>query len=230
MLIDKLEELNSLGVTSINLSLDSLDPERFFNITRRDSFQLVMDCLERMISMNFQVKINMVVMSGQNTEDILPMIELTRDKNLSVRFIEEMPFNGTKGQGNQGFWSHIKMLDHISQKYPNIQKLQDGKNATAKNYQIDGFLGNFGIIAAYSRTFCGSCNRIRLTPQGILKTCLYDHGVFNIKTFMREGASDAQLLTAIQDAIQHKAKDGFEAEEARKHTVPVSESMATIGG
>jgi len=97
------------------------------------------------------------------------------------------------------------------------------------NYKVPSYKGTVGIIAAYSRTFCGTCNRIRITPQGQLKTCLYDSGVFNIKKLMREGATDEQLRTTFLDAFKNRAKDGFEAEQSRFGN-GVSESMATIGG
>ena len=92
-----------------------------------------------------------------------------------------------------------------------------------------GHVGEFGLIAAYSRTFCGTCNRIRMTPQGIIKTCLYDEGVFNLRDILRAGASDEEISVAIQEAVLGKAKNGFEAENDRLFN-PVSESMSTIGG
>jgi len=227
---DKLEELKSLGIDTINLSLDSVNPDKFFQITRRDDFSKVMRTMQRMLDLEIKVKINMVVMKNKNLDDIIPMLELGKSKPISVRFIEEMPFNGTLGQGNDSLWTHHQILHHIKEKYPKVVKLEDPKYSTSMNYEIDGFKGNFGIIAAYSRTFCGTCNRIRLTPQGGIKTCLYDHGIFNIKNMMREGATDKELITALQSAISHRAKDGHEAEENRKAKFPVSESMATIGG
>lgn len=229
LLIDKIDRLKRIGINTINLSLDTLDRERFFKITRRDDFPKVMDCMNALLSQGFTVKINMVVLAGQNVEDIIPMVELAKDKNVSVRFIEEMPFNGTEGKGNIEFWSHIKILEKIRSVYPNITKLQDENYSTSMNYQIDGFQGSFGIIAAFSRTFCGTCNRIRLTPQGLIKTCLYDNGVFNVRDLIRSGATDEQLATTLQSALSHRAKDGFEAEQ-RRFQFPVSESMATIGG
>ncbi|MDX1408696.1 MAG: cyclic pyranopterin phosphate synthase MoaA, partial [Saprospiraceae bacterium] len=110
-----------------------------------------------------------------------------------------------------------------------IEKIPDPQFSTSSNYRMPGFKGTVGIIAAYSRTFCGSCNRLRVTPQGVLKTCLYDGGIFNIKTIMREGATDAQLVQALTEALSNRAKDGWEA-EARQRQFPVSESMSTIGG
>lgn len=229
LLIDKIDELKRLGINSINLSLDTLNRERFLKITRRDDFEKVMNCLDALLEADFKVKINMVVLAGQNTEDIIPMVELAKTKKVDVRFIEEMPFNGTEGKGNVEFWSHTKILQQIQATYPNIQPIKNEKYSTSVNYKIDNFKGNFGIIAAFSRTFCGTCNRIRLTPQGTIKTCLYDNGVFNVRDLMRSGATDEQLLATLQTALSHRAKDGFEAEQKR-FNFPVSESMATIGG
>ena len=123
-----------------------------------------------------------------------------------------------------------KILEHIRIHYPDLQKLPDPENSTAYHYSIRGHQGNIGIIAAFSRTFCGTCNRIRLTAQGILKTCLYDDGVINIRDLMRAGISDQQLTTELLKAFNNRPKDGLEAEQNRLHHTPVSESMSTIGG
>jgi len=227
---NKLEEIKELGINSLNLSLDSLDRLRFKRITRRDDFEKVMHTMNKMLELNMEVKINTVVMNGKNIEDIIPLLELGQNSPISVRYIEEMPFNGTEGQGNESLWTHLQILEHIKNKYPNIHKLEDSPSSTSMNYEIDGFEGSFGIIAAYSRTFCGSCNRLRLTAQGSIKTCLYDNGIFNVKNMMRDGATDEELIIALKSALSHRAKDGHEAEKKRQEFFPVSESMATIGG
>ncbi len=223
-----LEETISLGVNSFNLSLDSLDRERFLQITRRDALDQVMACLHEMLRYNLDIRLNCVVMQDRNIDDIIPMVELAKDQNISVRFIEEMPFNGHGEYYPNLVWNHQKILDHITEKYPDIEKLNDPPYSTSKNYRINGFAGSFGIIAAYTRTFCGSCNRIRITPEGTFKTCLYDQGIFNLKTFMRQGATDEQIITAIKEALAHKAVNGKMAESNRSKNV--FESMSTIGG
>lgn len=217
-------------VDSVNLSIDSLDATRFFEITRRDVFPKVMETLNQLLLHNIPTKINAVVMAGRNIQDIIPMVALTQKQNINVRFIEEMPFNGSGTEETKLLWDHIKIIDHIREQYPNLKKIKDPKNSTSFNYQIPDFQGTIGVIAAYSRLFCGTCNRIRLTPQGVLKTCLYDDGVFNIKDILRAGASDQQLATTLKEALSNRAKDGFEAERKRNFGMPVSESMATIGG
>lgn len=223
-------ELKKLGVNSVNLSLDSLDRQRFFKITRRDEFHKVWQTLEALQVHDIPVKINTVVMSGKNDEDILSMVELAREQNVSVRFIEEMPFNGAglRPEQIQDFWSYGRIMDLIRSVYPEIYRLQDEPNSTSYNYKIPNFKGTIGVIAAFSRTFCGTCNRIRVTPTGGFKTCLYDDGVFNVRDMMRQKLSDEQIKLLISQALQNRALDGFEAERNRKNLV--SESMTTIGG
>ena len=225
-----IKKFKSIGIQSVNLSLDSLDKDRFYQITRRDDFDKVMQSFNEFLTHGIRLKINMVVMGGINDQDILPMLDLAKDYPVDVRYIEEMPFNGTGIRDeNTQLITHKMILDRIKTTYSKITPIPVEKNATANLYHIHGFKGNLGIIAAYSRTFCGSCNRIRVTPTGLLKTCLYDQGVFNLRDLIRSGASDQQIKMAIESAVAHKAKDGHEAESLRWQN-KVSESMATIGG
>jgi molybdenum cofactor biosynthesis protein A len=223
-------EMKALGIKSVNLSLDTLDANRFFAITRRDDFADVMNTLDELLKHDFEVKINAVVMDGKNIQDIIPMVELTKNLPISVRFIEEMPFNGDDDSYQGVVWDHVRILAEITNHYPQIQKLVDPAYSTAYNYQVPGHKGSIGIIAAYSRTFCGTCNRIRITPQGTLKNCLYDDGVLNIKDLMRSGLSDEELERNLRNAFNHRVADGWEAERLRVEKTGVHESMATIGG
>ena len=223
-------QLKEMGVHSVNLSLDTLDPQRFYKITRRDVFDKVMETFDALLYYGINTKINSVVMHEQNIEDIIPMVALTEKHPISVRFIEEMPFNGSGMHYDQWQWNYVKILEHIRKEFPSIEKIPDPPNATAATYRVPGFKGNVGVIAAYSRTFCGTCNRIRITPQGILKTCLYDEGIFNIRNVIRAGADDSQLKQVFLEALQYRAINGWEAEKKRLNGNPVSESMATIGG
>jgi len=226
----KVQHFRDIGIKSVNLSLDTLNKERFFQITRRDEYVTVMATLYELLDSGIDTKINCVVMQGQNIDDILPLVALTEAHPISVRFIEEMPFNGSGDHPATLFWTSDQTIKYIKDSYPNLGKIPDSPHSTSMNYHIPGYQGTVGFIAAYSRLFCGSCNRIRVTPQGMLKTCLYDSGVFSIKELLRHGASDEELKVAIQSAISHRAKDGFEAERNRGMNNAVSESMATIGG
>jgi molybdenum cofactor biosynthesis protein A len=220
----------SLKINSVNLSLDSLDPDRFFEVTRRNEFAAVMRTLDELLRHGIDVKINSVVMQGRNEQDLLPLVEMTRRLPVNVRFIEEMPFNGSGQHYTDWTWDHRRIIAHLRESFPSLTKIPDPPHSTSANYAIDGHLGTVGVIAAYSRTFCGTCNRLRITPQGLLKTCLYDTGIFNIRDLLRAGASDRDLATAFTEAIGHRARDGYEAEARRFGQTAVTESMATIGG
>lgn len=222
-------ELKELGIASVNLSLDTLDRDRFKQITRRDEFDKTWEVLQLLLTAKIPVKLNAVVMDGKNIGDIIPMVELAKDHPISVRFIEEMPFNGEGNHYPKLCWTHNKIVEHIRLAVPSLQKVDDPKSSTAYHYQIPNFKGNIGVIAAFSRTFCGTCNRIRVTAQGVLKTCLYDDGVLNIKNLMREGRNDEELKQQLMKAFSNRPKDGFEAEQKRSNK-KVNESMSTIGG
>lgn len=223
-------ELKRLGIASMNFSLDTLDKERFKVITRRDEFDNTIRTLNLLLEHEIPVKINAVVMDEKNIDDIIPLARLTKEKNLSVRFIEEMPFNGGEKHGEQLIWNHRRIHEHLNAAFPDLYKISDPDNSTAFHYKIPGHEGTIGIIAAFTRTFCGTCNRIRVTAQGTLKTCLYDHGVSDIKTLLRSGITDESLKIHLLKAFSQRPKDGFEAEARRKDHQSAFESMSTIGG
>jgi molybdenum cofactor biosynthesis protein A len=222
-----LNDLKALGIKTVNLSLDTLDKKRFFQITKRDEYDAVMSTLYKMIEQDFEVKINAVIMEGQNTEDIISLTEFTKNNPVSVRFIEEMPFNGHGANTPILNWDYVKILEEIKSQYPEIQKVRDGANSTSYNYQIPNHQGSVGIIAAYSRTFCGTCNRIRVTAQGELKTCLYENKGLSIRDLMRSCATNEKIAGTLLQTILKRPKDGHEAE---KMGPVISESMSAIGG
>ncbi len=228
LLENHLDSLLNLGIKNVNLSLDSLDSERFFKITRRNDFDQVYRNLMRMIEANFIVKLNAVVMHGMNDADILPLVKFTEKHPVSVRFIEEMPFNGSGLVEEKLFWDYRRILSHIKTEFADIEEVPMAYGETSKNYHVPGFMGDVGIIAAFSRTFCGSCNRIRVTSLGQVKTCLYDDGVFDLKEYLRLGVSDEDLKNTMIKIFGERPKDGFEAENNRKGVI--NESMTSIGG
>lgn len=225
-----INQFNAMGIQSVNLSLDTLNEEKFKLITRRNEFKNVMKTLDELIVKKIPTKINMVVMDGKNTDDIIPMIELAKERSIDVRLIEEMPFNGEGSHYETLRWDHVRILDAIKQTYPGLIRLPSVAGATATTYEVPGFKGNIGIIPAYSRTFCGSCNRIRLTAQGELLTCLYADTGLDIRQLLRSDATDNVIHDALVHTINRKAKDGHEAERNRKLNPEVSASMSTIGG
>ncbi|MFZ4785478.1 MAG: GTP 3',8-cyclase MoaA [Flavobacteriales bacterium] len=213
-------------VSGINLSLDTLDANRFQKISRRNDFHVVFQFLEDLIAAQIKTKVNAVVIDGLNHLDILPLAGLAKTYPIDVRFIEEMPFNG-RGNSHASKWNFISIIDHLKEAFPEMMRLPYERSSTSYDYTVPGFKGNLGVIAAYSRTFCGTCNRIRLTPQGHLKTCLYDDGALDLKSLIRNRINPEAIKQMIREAAMKKAIDGHEAERLRK---PVAESMATIGG
>lgn len=224
------KDLKRIGITAVNLSLDTLSRERFKTITRRDEFESVMKTFYALLEHGIPTKINTVVTDGINTDEIVPLALLSRTYPVSVRFIEEMPFNGTGKETPVLIWNYAQILAVLKNAFPSLTKLPDALYSTSMNYAIEGHLGTVGIIAAYSRTFCGTCNRLRLTPKGEIHTCLYDNRGYDVKTPMRQGASDAELEALIRKSVSERYKDGYEAEANRIGHLPVRESMSTIGG
>ena len=224
--IDRLEKIN---INSVNLSIDSLNREKFFKITRRDVFEKVKHTYKDLVKSSINLKLNVVVQSGVNTDEIIDFVELTKNEDVSVRFIEEMPFNGKGIRKVDELWDFNKILDHIKSEFQGIQTLESDPSSTSRNFKIETYQGSFGIIPAFTRSICNDCNRIRITATGLFKNCLFDDGVFNLKDFVRAGASDEDLKNLFISTVQKKPENGFVAEANRK-SKNVSESMSTIGG
>jgi molybdenum cofactor biosynthesis enzyme MoaA len=167
-----------------------LNKERYREITRRDFFDQAMSTYEATLAAGMKLNVNMVVMAGRNVTDIVPMARLTEHDNVTVRFIEEMPFNGVGARTDHKPLNYKDILATITKELPLIETLPRALGTTAQEYQIKGFRGKFGIIAAWSRTFCGDCNRIRVTATGKMKNCLYDSGILNLKQLLRNRSSD----------------------------------------
>lgn len=218
--------LKQLNIHSVNLSLDSLDKKRFAAITRRDVFTDVMRTFDALMQNGIRTKINAIIMEDVNEEDLLPLALLSKDLPVDVRFIEEMPFNG-RGNRHAVKWNREGLLHELHREFGLLEQEPTPLNSTSEIYRIQGHLGSIGIIAAWSRTFCGTCNRLRLTPSGQMKTCLYGHNALDLRKMLRDGATNVVIAESIKTAILHKTKDGHEAQAKRP---PVEESMATIGG
>ena len=224
--IDRIEKLGK--VKDINLSIDSLSREKFAKITRRDAFPEVYKTLELLEKSSLNLKLNIVVQSGINTDEIVDFVRFTKDKNVAVRFIEEMPFNGKGQRKMEENWTFNRILNEIKTAF-DVKELVSEKSSTSRNYSIENHLGTVGIIPAFTRTICNNCNRIRITSTGTFKNCLFDDGVFNLRDFMRKGASNEDLKELFLSLVKAKPENGFIAEANRKDG-GASESMSTIGG
>jgi molybdenum cofactor biosynthesis protein A len=224
--ISKIEKLEK--VKKINLSIDSLEKDKFSKITRRDVFSEVYNTFEILEKSSLDLKLNVVVQSGFNTDEIVDFVRLTKDKNIVVRFIEEMPFNGKGQRDIQENWTFKRILKEIKTEF-DVSEVYSGKSSTSRNYTINNHTGSVGIIPAFTRTICNDCNRIRITSTGTFKNCLFDDGVFNLRDFMRKGASNEDLKELFLGLVKQKPENGFIAEASRKNG-GASESMSTIGG
>ncbi|MEP5611164.1 MAG: GTP 3',8-cyclase MoaA [Cyclobacteriaceae bacterium] len=220
-----LEELQSIGIHDVNVSLDCLERERFKEVTRRDEFEEVEQTLYEMIDRGFNIKINCVAMAGVNEDQIIPLLNLAKERPVSVRFLEEMPFNGS-GSEFQRTLKYKTILDIISKEFE-FTKLLDEPSSTSQNYAIEGFSGSFGVIPSFSRTFCGDCNRLRLAATGEVRTCLYGPDELNIRDMLRNGDSKDAIRLALAEAVLNKPKDGFAAADENEKTYL---SMTKLGG
>tara|TARA_R110002020_G_scaffold18530_2_gene64552 strand:- start:463 stop:1362 length:900 start_codon:yes stop_codon:yes gene_type:complete len=223
-----IDELKQLGIKNINVSMDAINRETFERITRRNQYDVVYNNMIRLITEGFNVRINFIALDGQNTDDILPMLELTKHYNVSVRFLEEMPFNGGSKEFQTIKWDFKTILEHIKSAQPDYYKLESPKTSTSINYKIPGFKGTFGVIPSFSRTFCGSCNRLRISATGDVITCLYAKASANLRDIMRADDMEENIKKEILKAVGSRAKTGFEAQEKYKDVF--SNSMTSIGG
>ncbi len=223
-----IDELKELGIRDINVSLDAINRETFERITRRDQYDVVYGNLSRLLAEDFNIRINFIVLDGQNVQDILPMMELQKHHAVSVRFLEEMPFNGGSRQFEQIRWDYKHILEHIASGYPDYEPIRAPKTSTSINYKIKGHKGSFGLIPSFSRTFCGSCNRLRISAAGDVITCLYGKPVLNLRQLLRGQHGIEQVKMAILSAIGSRAKTGFEAQQ--NYSSVFETSMTSIGG
>ncbi len=225
-----LDKIKKSNVNSLNLSLDSLDRTNFFNITRFDSLLPTLDFLYESLDLGLHIKLNMVVMNGSNDHEVIDMAKFALKHKVALRYIEEMPFNGKNDKTELVKpLTHLHIKDMLEAEFGNLLPRINAPGSTSVNYTIDGYETSIGIIPAYSRTFCGDCNRMRITATGELKTCLYQKNGTSLKSLLRDNCSDEELISVIKSSIGQKPKDGFAAEaNYQKHDV--FSSMSTIGG
>lgn len=215
VLYKKLDSMVEAGLTGINLSLDTLDPFQFQIMTRRKGFEVVLKCVDRILEMNslgagIKLKINCVVMRGINEREIIPFVEMGREKDIEVRFIEYMPFDGNKWSMGKMF-SYQEMLALIQTKYPGLEKVHDHINNTSKTFQVPGFIGRIGFITSMTHNFCGSCNRLRITSDGNLKVCLFGNAEVSLRDILRKGNGGKPIDDEAVEAIKQAEKDRHQA-------------------
>ncbi|KAM3525970.1 hypothetical protein MY4038_007047 [Beauveria bassiana] len=207
----KLDSMVKAGLTGINLSLDTLDPWQFQIMTRRKGFDAVQRSIDRLLEMNragagIKLKINCVVMRGVNDREVLPFVDLTRDKDIEIRFIEYMPFDGNKWNKRK-MLGYNEMLDMIRVKYPTLQKVQDHKNDTSKTWHVPGFAGRIGFITSMTHNFCGTCNRLRITGDGNLKVCLFGNAEVSLRDLLRQSNGGEPIDQKVYEAMKQVEMD-----------------------
>ncbi|EDO45891.1 predicted protein, partial [Nematostella vectensis] len=202
----KLPHLQRAGLNLLNISLDTLVPQKFEFITRRKGWHKVMDAIDTALDLGYDpVKVNCVVMKGLNEDEICDFVSLTKNKAINVRLIEYMPFDGNKWNYSK-FVSYKEMLKLIWERWPDFSRLDDHPNDTSKGFQVPGFKGSVGFITSMSEQFCGSCNRLRITADGNLKVCLFGNSEVSLRDALRSGASTDEMLELIGAAVGRKKK------------------------
>ena len=229
---DFISTFKKAGIKALNVSIDSLQKEKYKAITRRDSFNQLWNNIELLQQNDFQVKLNVVLIKGFNDNEILDFIALTKAQKLQIRFIEFMPFDGNQWN-KEKLVSYAEIIEQVHSVYsePQLLRIEDQPNDTAKNYKIEGFKGSFSIISSVTNPFCSTCNRIRLTADGKLKNCLFSNSETALLPTLRAGNPIEPL---IYENIQskHAMRGGMDndAKFQNPDLFTQNRSMIKIGG
>jgi len=233
VLIDQfINTFQQAGIHSVNVSLDSLNEIKQNTISRRNYFKRVMNNIYSLIFHGFHVKINVVVINGVNADELVDFVELSKDHNVHIRFIEFMPFDGNQWDWSKGI-GFKEMMDLLIQHY-GINKLIQLKakpNQTAKCYQIKQYKGSFGIISSVTQPFCSTCNRIRLTADGKMKNCLFSNNETDLLSNLRQNKDLSQIIR--HSILNKKAQlAGMKPFHTIKNKAEINKnrSMVSIGG
>ena len=228
VLLNRLAEtLQRSGLSGINISIDTLNPEKYIQITRRDEVMRALEGLEAAKTVGIpSIKVNAVALRGFNDNEIVEFVELTKNYPLTVRFIELMPFDAHQIWKTGKFFSGEHIQKELKDHFPNI-KITDGTATEHSVFQVPDYAGKIAVIPSYSRNFCGNCNRIRITADGKIRNCLYAHNEFNLKDLMRSGAREEEMKELILSAMWKKLFDGWTAQRSGNDS---RKSMTQIGG
>ena len=228
LLEQQLPALLEAGLDSVNISLDTLDPALFAKITARDEFAAVQAGIHAALESGIPVKLNCVPQVGVNEGELEALAALAQDKPLQVRFIEMMPI----GYGAaMPCISGPELLTRFRRRWPELASLPGAACAAlgdgpAVYYTVPGWKGDIGFIAAVHGKFCASCNRVRLTSQGFLRPCLASETGCDLRTLLRGGAADEELLQAIRETIWSKPREHHFGD----NSMPATRGMYRIGG
>lgn len=225
LLAHQLPALLAAGLDSVNISLDTLRPEVFRQITARDEFAAVQAGLQAALESGIPVKLNCVPQAGVNEGELEDLAALAENRPLQVRFIEMMPI----GYGAaMPCISGPELRQRFARRWPELQPLTEAAfgDGPAVYYTVPGWQGSIGFIAAVHGKFCASCNRVRLTSQGFLRPCLASEAGCDLRALLRSGADDTQLLAAIRETIWAKPRE----HHFEDSSMPATRGMYRIGG
>ncbi|XP_031617844.1 molybdenum cofactor biosynthesis protein 1 isoform X2 [Contarinia nasturtii] len=214
MLTRLLVPMQRAGLSGVNISLDTLNSMKFEQITRRKGFDRVIAGIDLAIQLGYKPKVNCVVMKNFNDSELCDFVELTKERNVDVRFIEYMPFTGNKWD-TEKMVTYREMLSTIREKYSDFHELPNKPNDTSKAYKVKNFKGQIGFITSMTEHFCGSCNRLRITADGNLKVCLFGNKEISLKDAIRANCSKDDLLALIESAVKRKQKQHAEPSSVR---------------
>ncbi|MBC2322736.1 GTP 3',8-cyclase MoaA [Listeria booriae] len=231
-LVKKAEALKEAGLTRVNISLDSLQEDRFKTITRGGRLQKVLDGIAKAEEVGFfPIKLNVVLIKGQNDDEILDFLEFTRDKDINIRFIEYMPIGHAGDSWKRQYLSLQTIFDACDEAgfaYQPVDSIRG--NGPSENFRLEGAKGTFGLIHPVSSHFCASCNRLRLTADGYIKACLYWDEEMNIRPLIKD---PEKLMELVQQSIDNKPESHEMAialqDEMQSHK-PTTRRMSQIGG
>jgi cyclic pyranopterin phosphate synthase len=212
LLAERVDALKGAGLRRVNISVDTLDPEKFTGMTKRGDLNKVLEGIFAAKQAGLApIKLNAVVERGTNEGDIIPLVEFARQHGFGMRFIEYMDV------GNSNHWTSAKLvpkkeiLETINARYPLREVGRQQGSAPAVDYEFVDGAGDIGVIASVTEPFCGSCTRLRLTADGKLVTCLFSQNGHDVKTLLRGGATDDELRTFLS-SIWHKRSDRYSME------------------
>nr|WP_157115586.1 GTP 3',8-cyclase MoaA [Prosthecochloris sp. HL-130-GSB] len=227
ILLDRyLDDLLQAGLSAVNMSLDTFDAVRYREITRRDLFRRVSSNLERLLDCHedLQIKINVLLLRGINTGEISRFVELTRDRHVTVRFMELMPFDDHQIWRTGKFMGAEMILEELAGLYPELESVR-GYSTEYFSFSLPGYKGSIAIIPAFTRNFCNECSRLRITSSGKALNCLYSRDGVDLLPALRNGAGREGIERLVRQAVLCKPRDGHEAGGSSLRT-----SMSEIGG
>jgi len=237
LLAEKIDSLKAAGLKRINISLDTLDPEKFRRMTKRGDLEKVLEGIFAAKDHGLHpIKLNAVIERGVNDDDILELVEFSREHGLAIRFIEYMDVGNSNNWTSEKLVSKAEILEKISSRYPLREIGRDQGSAPSVDYEFIDGRGDLGVIASVTEPFCSSCTRARLTADGKLVTCLFSQRGHDVKALLRNGTSDEDLVKFLSGVWQGR-RDRYSADRLEtmrsSHYDPKSHKkieMISLGG